>query len=236
MSQPQDGRVLRRRDRDARGVSSSRARRERTASRLPAAPGERRPLLAALAVLLIVGGALLAGLLATRADHRVEMLAAARTVAAGAVITEDDLVSTPVSSTLDTLIPASQAEQLVGQTARTEIAEGQLFDTSQLLNSPLPGDGTQVVGVSLEIGRFPAGGLAAGDVVDVVDTGSGAVTVRHAQVLTAVSTSGSDNDWTSGCVLSLIVDEADAAALAQAGAGGSIAVVLTATDQPIGES
>ncbi|WP_234416335.1 hypothetical protein [Actinomyces sp. Z16] len=78
--------------------------------------------------------------------------------------------------------------------------------------------------------------MAAGDVVDVVDTGSGAVTVRHAQVLTAVSTSGSDNDWTSGCVLSLIVDEADAAALAQAGAGGSIAVVLTATDQPIGES
>ncbi|CED91763.1 SAF domain-containing protein [Actinomyces succiniciruminis] len=235
MSQPQDGRVARRRDRDARGLSSTRARRGQAESRLPSAPRERRPLLAALAVLLIVGGALLAGLLATRADHRVEVLVAARTVRAGEVITGDDLVSTPVSSTLDTLILASQTEQVVGRTARVEIAKGQLLDTSQLLASSLPGDGSQVVGISLESGRFPAGGLAAGDVVDVVDTNSGAVTVRGVQVLMAVSTSGSDNDWTSGCVLSLIVNEVDAAALAQAAAGGSIAVVLTASDQPIGE-
>ncbi|MBW3069593.1 MULTISPECIES: SAF domain-containing protein [unclassified Actinomyces] len=236
MSQPQDGRVARRRDRDARGSSSTRARREQAASRLPSAPRERRPLLAALAVLLIVGGALLAGLLATRADHRVEVLVAARTVRAGQVITDEDLASTPVSSTLGTLIQATQAEQVIGHTARVEIAEGQLLDTSQLLTSPLPGAGSQVVGVSLESGRFPAGGLAAGDVVDVVDINGGSITVGSAQVLTAVSSSGSSNDWTSGCVLSLIVSSADAPKLAAANASGSIAVVLTASDQPIGES
>ncbi|MDU0348412.1 SAF domain-containing protein [Actinomyces sp. MRS3W] len=235
MSQPQDGQMRRRRDRDARGLSSTRAQRERAASRLPSAPRERRPLLAALAVLLIVGGALLAGLLATRADQRVEMLVAARTVEAGQVITDADLVSTPVSSTLSTLIPASRADELVGQVARVEIAEGQLFDTSQLLSTALPGAGTQVVGISLDNGRFPAGGVAAGDVVNVVDTTSGEVTVDGAQVLTAVPTSGSEDDWTSGCVLSLIVDGADAAALATASAGGNIAVALVASDQPIGE-
>lgn len=232
---PQDGQSQRLRARDARGLRSSRAVKETAASRLPAAPRERRPLLAVLAVLLIVGGAVLAGFLATRLDHRVEMLAAVDTIEAGQVITREDLASTPVSSNLTTLIPADQIDQVVGRTARVEVAKGQLLDSSQLASAAIPGEGRQVVGVSLEVGRFPANGFKAGDLVDVVDINGQSVSVTGAQVVEAMPTSGTEGDWSSGAVVSIIVDQRDAAALASAGAGGGIAVVLTASDQPIQE-
>ena len=69
MTSPTDIRTSRRRDRDARATGSTRAQEEKKSrGRLPSAPRERRPLLAALAVILIVGGALLAGLLAARIE------------------------------------------------------------------------------------------------------------------------------------------------------------------------
>ena len=230
-------------------VDSSRRRQERShrsqppgppkdtdAARLPSAPRERRPILAALAVLLIVGGALLAGMLAMRMDHRAEMLAAASTIEAGQVITEEDLVSARVAADVPNLIPADRAGEVIGRTARVEIAEGQLLDSSQVASEPVPGQDKQVVGVSLEAGRFPAGGLDAGDLVTVVDVNGQTALVSEAQVLEAVPASGTDGDWSSGAVVSLIISPQDAAPLASAAAAGSIAVVVTAVDQPIGDS
>ncbi|WP_314307167.1 SAF domain-containing protein [Actinomyces johnsonii] len=205
-------------------------------ARLPSAPRERRPLLAALAVLLIVGGALLAGLLANQMDQRVQVLAAGDTIQAGEVITKEDLMSASVSSDLRTLIRADQIDQVVGRTARVEVSKGQLLDTSQIATTPMPGGDKQVVGISVASGRFPAGGLGSGDVVNVVDVGTQSVSVDDAQVLKAVPSSGTDNDWTSGAVISLIVDKKDAAKLASASANGTIAVVQTATNQPIKDS
>lgn len=204
-------------------------------SRLPSAPRERRPVLAALAVLLIVGGALLAGLLANRMDHRTEMLAAAGTIEAGQVIAIDDLVSVRVSADVANLIPAAEAQNVVGRTARVEIAEGQLLDSSQLAAEDLPGADAHIVGVALDAGRFPAGGLRPGDVVDVVNVSSQAVSVSDAQVLDAVPSSGTDGDWSSGAIISLMVGPRDAAALAASAASGDIAVVVTAVGQPIGD-
>lgn len=193
-------------------------------------------MLAALAVLLIVGGALLAGLLANQMDQRVQVLAAGDTIRAGEVITKEDLMSASVSSDLRTLIRADQIDQVVGRTARVEVSKGQLPDTSQIATTPMPGGDKQVVGISVASGRFPAGGLGSGDVVNVVDVGTQSVSVDDAQVLKAVPSSGTDNDWTSGAVISLIVDKKDAAKLASASANGTIAVVQTATNQPIKDS
>ena len=193
-------------------------------------------MLAALAVLLIVGGALLAGLLANQMDQRVQVLAAGDTIQAGEVITKEDLMSASVSSDLRTLIRADQIDQVVGRTARVEVSKGQLLDTSQIATTPMPGGDKQVVGISVASGRFPAGGLGSGDVVNVVDVGTQSVSVDDAQVLKAVPSSGTDNDCTSGAVISLIVDKKDAAKLASASANGTIAVVQTATNQPIKDS
>ena len=147
MALSQNGRSSRRRTNDAGQPQPTRQARD-TGGHLPSAPRERRPLLAALAVLLIVGGALLAGLLAMRLDQRAQMLAAKDTIKAGQVIDKEDLVSASVSSDLTTLVRADQIDQVVGRTARVEISKGQLLDTSQLATDPVPGGDLQVVGVS----------------------------------------------------------------------------------------
>ena len=203
MALSQNGRSSRRRTNDAGQPQPTRQARE-AGGHLPSAPRERRPLLAALAVLLIVGGALLAGLLAMRLDQRVQMLAAKDTIKAGQVIDKEDLVSASVSSDLTTLVRADQIDQ--------------------------------VVGVSANAGRFPAGGLQPGDKVDIVDIGSQNVIVSDAQVLAAKPSSGTSDDWTSGAVISVLVDKKGAAKLASASANGTIAVILTASGQPIKES
>ena len=164
------------------------------------------------------------------------MLAAADTIQAGETIAKEDLVSASVSSDLRTLIPADQIDQVIGRTARVEVAKGQLLDASQISTAPVPGGDQQVVGVSVASGRFPAGGLGAGDMVDVVDVGNQSVSIEGAQVLKATPSSGTDNDWTSGAVISLVVNRNDAAKLASASANGTIAVVQTATNQPIKDS
>ena len=230
------GRVSERHDRHSGKERRVRPREGVDSARLPSAPRERRPLLAALAVLLIVGGALLAGLLAVQMDKRVQMLAAADTIQAGQTIAKEDLVSASVSSDLRTLIPADQIDQVIGRTARVEVAKGQLLDASQIATAPVPGEDQQVVGVSVASGRFPAGGLGAGDMVDVVDVGNQSVSIEGAQVLKATPSSGTQDDWTSGAVISLVVKRGDAAKLASASANGTIAVVQTATNQPIKDS
>ena len=230
------GRASERHDRHSDKEKRVRPREGVDSARLPSAPRERRPLLAALAVLLIVGGALLAGLLAVQMDKRVQMLAAADTIQAGQTITKENLVSASVSSDLKTLIPADQIDQVIGRTARVEVAKGQLLDASQIATAPVPGGDQQVVGVSVASGRFPAGGLGAGDMVDVVDVGNQSVSIEGAQVLKATPSSGTQDDWTSGAVISLVVKRGDAAKLASASANGTIAVVQTATNQPIKES
>ena len=91
MALSQNGRSSRRRTNDAGQPQPTRQARD-AGGHLPSAPRERRPLLAALAVLLIVGGALLAGLLAMRLDQRAQMLAAKDTIKAGQVIDKEDQV------------------------------------------------------------------------------------------------------------------------------------------------
>ena len=231
MALSQNGRSSRRRTNDAGQPQPTRQARD-GGGHLPSAPRERRPLLAALAVLLIVGG----GLLAMRLDQRAQMLAAKDTIKAGQVIDKEDLVSASVSSDLTTLVRADQIDQVVGRTARVEISKGQLLDTSQLATDPVPGGDLQVVGVSANAGRFPAGGLQPGDKVDIVDIGSQNVIVSDAQVLAAKPSSGTSDDWTSGAVISVLVDKKGAAKLASASANGTIAVILTASGQPIKES
>lgn len=237
MSTPTDARTARRRDRDARGTASTRSRkRDAARDRLPAAPRERRPLLAALAVILIVGGALIAGFLAVRMDQREEMLMAADTIEAGQQIELADLVSAPVSATGSVLIPASRASEIVGMTARVQITKGELIQTTQLSADSPVGNGRTLVGISLETGRFPAGGLSAGDVVTVIDIKDGSAAVARAQVLEVALSSGTAGDWSSGAVVSLLVPREAAGSTATLGAAGNAAVVVTATHQPIGDS
>jgi hypothetical protein len=138
---------------------------------VPSPPKRRRPALTALAVLLIVGGAALAGLLAIRLDSRAPVLVVNTKVSVGERITAAMLTSTNVSGDGLNSIPTDQADQIVGKLyARQTIYPGQLLQLDLLRkNPPLEVDQAQV-GVPLTSGKFPPG-LRSGDAVRLVRIG-----------------------------------------------------------------
>ena len=138
---------------------------------VPAPPKRRRPALTALAVLLIVGGAALAGLLAVRMDSRQPVLVVSKQISVGQKITGDMLESRNVSGENVSFIPVDQADQVVDKLyARQTIYPGQLLQTDLLRTSPPLAVDQAQVGVPLTSGKYPPG-LRSGDAVRLVRIG-----------------------------------------------------------------
>ena len=198
--------------------------------RLPRPPGRRRPGLAVIAVLLIVLGAAVAGLLATRIDDRVPVLVARGDIAVGQQITAGNLAVAQMASSGITAISANHASEVIGRYAATTIAPGQLIDGSMLSTTGLLTNGNAAVGMSLAQGRYPASGLRSGDVVQVVRTvdGVGKVIVDRAVVSTVEkpgnSVFGSSNS--SATMVTVIVSPKNSPAVAAAAAAEQLSLVL----------
>lgn len=198
----------RQRDRAARGIRS-RDTATPYAGQMPSPPRRRRPALAALAVVLIIGGAALAGLLALRLDSREPVLVLNQDVPVGTRITAEQLSTTEVASDRLKLIPKSSADSVIGTYARTSLTSGQLLDTTMLTKAE-PFGSTQVqVGVPLTAGHVPPG-LRSGDEVRIVRIGDGSNPVRPLAVGLVLSVSTPDDDNSFG----------------GSGRGGSTATVL----------
>lgn len=88
---------------------------------------ERRPALAALAVLLIVGGALASAWLAVRAGHRAEFLQVNADVGQGSEIRESDVRTVELPEDFEGGIPADDLEDVVGDVAATPWSEGMVL-------------------------------------------------------------------------------------------------------------
>jgi len=229
---PQDGVNDRRRAREERGFAPAAAP---VGDRLPRAPRERRPMLAVLAVLLIVGGAAVAGLVALRQDTRVPVLALAQDVPAGTEITEQMLTTVPVAAESTFLVPAAQQDQVVGRYARLTLSQGQLLDTTMLTDSGLLRPGTVAVGGAFQPGRMPASGLQPGDVVQLVnvaDPAAPSVVVADARV-SSVKASESTS-VTAATVVTFVVSAAQGAPVASLASAGDLAVVLVERGSPVG--
>ena len=138
---------------------------------MPSPPRRRRPALTALAVLLIVGGAALAGLLAVRMDSREPVVVVSQQINVGEQITEDMLQPRNVSGDGLPVIRWDQRKQIIGDAyARQTIYPGQLLQIDLLRSDPpLELDQAQV-GVPLTSGKFPSG-LRSGDAVRLVRIG-----------------------------------------------------------------
>ncbi len=156
------------------GKKTRSARTPRGASSLrpsvPSPPKRRRPALTALAVLLIVGGAALAGVLAVRMDSREPVLVVSQQISPGQKISRSMLDSRNVSGDGLNAIPASQVDEFTRFYSRQTIYKGQLL-TPDLLRKdpPLQSDQAQV-GVPLTSGKYPPG-LRSGDAVRLVRIG-----------------------------------------------------------------
>lgn len=194
----------------------------------------RRPALVAAAIGAICLGALLAAWAWTATTNTQEVLVARQNIERGAVIEADDLARVRLG-TDPALKPvlASELDQIVGQRAALDIAEGGMLTPASFTNEVVPGDGHSVVGVALTPAQAPGLDLRYGDTVRVVVTPAqdeelpaGAPLVNDATVV-GVHVS----DETGQTVVDLLVPEADAGVLATRIATGRIALVLDSRER-----
>ncbi|MET8898893.1 MULTISPECIES: hypothetical protein [unclassified Streptomyces] len=210
--------------------------------RLPSPPRERKPALAALAVLLILVGALGATMLVLRAGDRVEVVRVTSDIQAGESVGNN--VESVMVAADDSInyIQWTQLEALKDLKAKSTIYKdtvvmGQMFAKQEQIPA-----GKASVGVALKEGQYPAG-IKSGDIVaayrvgasgsgndsdssgnDASSSASGGAIVPDARV-NGVSEDSDSTVSTGSKSLTLLVDEADAAALASAAAAGEVAVV-----------
>ncbi|OON78395.1 hypothetical protein [Streptomyces tsukubensis] len=217
--------------------------------RLPTPPRERKPALAALAVLLILIGALGATVLVLRAGDRVEVVKTTKDIQAGQAAGADNTTSVMVADDESiNYVPIGSLKALSDLQAKATIPKGTVVVGQMFAaRAGLPAGKTRV-GLSLKEGQYPSG-LHNGDRVAayrVGDTkgsasnttsgntgssgsqagGGGTQIVDDAQVSKAPDAKG-DTDISSGNVsVTVTVDSADAAALTQASSAGEVALVL----------
>lgn len=140
----------------------------------PPASGHRQRLPElAVGVLLVVGCALAALMLAAGDRDRSPVVALAGDVARGQVLNEGDLSTVYVES--DSAIattPSDEQDRLVGLAALSDLQSGALV-TGDQLGAPVEvlESGSGTVGLALEAGQLPSLALAAGDEVSVVAAG-----------------------------------------------------------------
>jgi hypothetical protein len=129
--------------------------------------------LAVTGVLLVAGCAALFAAGWLQAGHRQPVLALARPVTAGQVLSPADLVVVRVSADGPvTLLPASEETTVAGRPAAAALPAGSLLTPGEIGAAP-PAAGQQVLGVAVKPGQYPPD-LSAGQVVDVLATPSAA--------------------------------------------------------------
>ena len=141
--------------------------------RPPSVPRERKPALAALAVVLIVGGALVAAYLVARTGHEVAAIEITHPVSAGEQVPASALRQVEVAPDGGaSYVSWANAGQVTQTFAATSIIPGTLLTSAMLARSSDLSSGKDVVGLALKDGQFPDG-VQVGDHVNVYQVSSG---------------------------------------------------------------
>jgi hypothetical protein len=167
---------------------------------------------------------------AVRLGDRVQVLAVARSVAAGQAISALDL--TQVTAAQDPgvqLVPAADVAQVVGRTAVVPLLPGTLLTRALIGDAAFPPVGKVTASVALKPGQYPQG-LASGTRVAVyvsanpAQNGGQAAPAASAPARLQAVVLGVDlaGDGQGATVITLLLDSADGARLAAAPAGGVV--------------
>ena len=145
-----------------------------TGDRLPVPTRQRRPALAALAIVLILGGAALSGFLVFSSGQKKSVLVLTRDVAYGHQFTSGDFREAQLAFSADLRpVLVSQLPELVGSgyRARQPIAAGSVLTSGMIgTDVEIPSGGFVQAGVVAPDGQYPVEGLAPGDTVKVLYT------------------------------------------------------------------
>ncbi|MFD8686881.1 hypothetical protein [Streptomyces sp. NPDC059651] len=221
-------------DRTGAGNQRSSGPAQHAGERLPAPARERKPALAALAVLLILVGALGATVLVLRAGDRIEVVRISADVPAGKAVTSDSMTSVMVAEDSGVhYVKWEQREALMKLRAKNTLVAGTIAIGEMFSDDEGLPDGKAFVGLALKEGQYPAG-IKVGDEVSAyrvgADTDKGAANanamiVQSAKVSDIVR--GDDSMVGSGSLpVTLLVGSSDVQGLTQAAATGQVALVL----------
>jgi hypothetical protein len=160
--------------------------------RMPSAPRERKPALAVLAVLLIVGGALAAVVLVTKAGHRVGAVEVTQAIPQGGQIPAGAITEVQIAADTGVRYVAWQyASQIPQYYATAAIPAGTLLNSGMITKARSAPSGAAQVGLALKDGQVP-GNVKAGDQVKLFSTqvsatggcpGKPGVTLTHGTVI-----------------------------------------------------
>ena len=200
---------------------------------------QTRPMLGVVAVLLILVCGATGALVYLRAGSRTEVVAVARTIPIGHRIGQEDLRRARVSAdTALAMIPASQANQVVGKVATTTLLPGMLLTPQAVAPTVTPSAGQAIVGLDLSGAQLPlpADQLSPGAQVQLVRTppreasepvpgpdeqDSATILVDHASVYGVAPAPSSDSVH-----VAVVVERALAPAVLRLAAAGQIGVAV----------
>jgi hypothetical protein len=208
--------------------------------RLPAVRRERKPALAAFALLLIIGGALAAGLLVVQSGKRIAAIEITQQVGAGQRIPLGVMQQVQVASgTGLAYVPWAEASQVARFYAATTIPPGTLLTGAMVARASGVTTGRDILGLALKDGQLPAQ-LKPGDQVRIYAVsgqasgsagcpGVGGAALTGDAVVVGVLTPGNGSlaGSSSGTTdVTVAVSPADAGAVACDAAAGNVAVVV----------
>lgn len=183
---------------------------------------------AATATFVLVA-ALGAGWVYQAKGDTVEVLVLRHSVAAGQVLSAEDLGTVAVSGVPGS-VPVADADMVIGKRAVVGMVIGQILASDSVTDAPLPGPGQGLTSLSLPRGRIPAG-LASGDPVIVLavpaeGTAAKAEDLDDAPVLADdASVYAVEQNIDGDAVVTLLLDEADARRVATYGAVGQATLI-----------
>ena len=218
---------------------------------MPSAPRERKPALAALAVLLVALGAVAAGYLVINAGHRVGAVEITQQVGQGQRIPASAIKEVEIASNSGINYVAWQyANRVAGIYAAVQIPAGTLLTSAMTSATNNLAAGKVQVGLSLKPGQAPAnlligqsveafgvgtgsgcgaaaagGGGAGGNGGGNGGNGSGSGVPITTGVIASVVGSTASNGSTAA--VTLAVPDADAGVLACYASAGDVAIALT---------
>lgn len=209
-------------------------------SRLPVRTRDRRPALAALAILLILVGALGSALIAYRTGDRVDVLVAARDIEPGTQVTREDFTIARVAHEGGAVVEAAAMDNFVGAFATSHIPEGTLVINRMFTVTDVVPSGAQLVGVAAQLSLRPSEVIRQGDVVALYSVppdstvGDAEALVPAARVMHVAATSA-----TSDLIhLTVLIADDQVAQVVQLNSYGQLAVTRLpddtqpAVDQP----
>jgi hypothetical protein len=199
---------------------------------MPSAPRERKPALAALAVLLVALGAAAAGLLVIKAGHKVSAIEVVQEVGQGQRIPASALREVQISADSGLSYVAWQyAGRVTGVYAATPIPAGTLLTSAMTSATNNLAAGKVQVGLSLKPGQEP-GSLMIGNTVQAFAVGTGSGCGGNTSLTVPIATgtvtgvSGAATSGGNNASVTLAVPEQDAGPLACYASAGQVAITL----------